>query len=94
MNFKDTLPQPLIYKNFLKERQTRKIQDYLKAKDQGIKFKDKDIKSKIKIQDHKHAKGTAKEFLRIQGSKIYDVTRSEAICATTTPYVEIVSLRF
>ncbi|GJR35210.1 hypothetical protein Tco_1210894 [Tanacetum coccineum] len=76
------------------KNETRKIQDYLKAKDQGIKFKDKDIKSKIKIQDHKHAKGTAKEFLRIQGSKIYDVTRSEAICATTTPYVEIVSLRF
>ncbi|GJY12964.1 retrovirus-related pol polyprotein from transposon TNT 1-94 [Tanacetum coccineum] len=35
--------------------------------------------SKIKIQDHKHAKGTSKEFLRTQGSKIQDVTRSEAI---------------
>ncbi|GKB60549.1 hypothetical protein Tco_0916735 [Tanacetum coccineum] len=82
MNSKDTLPQALINKNFLKERQ---IQDYLKAKDQDIKFKDKDIKSKIKIQDYKHAKETAKEFPRIQGSKIYDVTRSEATCAMTTP---------
>ncbi|GJU64432.1 retrovirus-related pol polyprotein from transposon TNT 1-94 [Tanacetum coccineum] len=79
LNFKDTLPQPLIYKNFLKERQSRKIQNYLKAKDQDIKFKDKDIKSKINNQDHKHAKGTSKEFPRTQGSKIQDVTRSEAI---------------
>ncbi|GJR64892.1 hypothetical protein Tco_0010957 [Tanacetum coccineum] len=52
----------------------RSIQDYLKAKDQDIKINSKDIK----IQDHKHAKGTTKEFPRIQGSKIHDVTRSEA----------------
>ncbi|GJR24095.1 retrovirus-related pol polyprotein from transposon TNT 1-94 [Tanacetum coccineum] len=65
--------------------QSRSIQDYLKAKDQDIKFKDKDIKSKIKIQDHKHAKGTSKEFPSIQGSKIQDVTSSEAISAMTTP---------
>ncbi|GJY42429.1 hypothetical protein Tco_0429699 [Tanacetum coccineum] len=32
------------------------------------------VRIKIKIQDHKHAKGTAKEFPRIQGSKIHDVT--------------------
>ncbi|GJV28713.1 retrotransposon protein, putative, ty1-copia subclass [Tanacetum coccineum] len=63
----------------------RGIQDYLKAKDQDIKFKDKDVKIKIKIQDHKHAKGTAKEFPRIQGSKIRDVTKSEAISEMTTP---------
>ncbi|GJZ75699.1 retrovirus-related pol polyprotein from transposon TNT 1-94 [Tanacetum coccineum] len=62
----------------------RSIQDYLKAKDQDINIKEKDIKIKIKIQDHKHAKGTVKEFPGIQGSKIYDVTRSEAICAITT----------
>ncbi|GJV61079.1 retrovirus-related pol polyprotein from transposon TNT 1-94 [Tanacetum coccineum] len=53
-------------------------QDYPKAKDQ-------DIKSKIKIQDHKHAKGTSKEFPRTQGSNIQDVTRSKAISAMTTP---------
>ncbi|GJZ47105.1 hypothetical protein Tco_0600937, partial [Tanacetum coccineum] len=41
-----------------------------------------------------YAKGTAKEFLSIQASKIQDVTRSEAICAMTTPYGEIVSLSF
>ncbi|GJS96869.1 ribonuclease H-like domain-containing protein [Tanacetum coccineum] len=45
------------------------------AKDQDIKIKLKDIKSKIKIQDHKHAEGTSKEFPRIQGSKIQDVIR-------------------
>ncbi|GJR88649.1 hypothetical protein Tco_0212660 [Tanacetum coccineum] len=65
--------------------QSRSIQVYLKAKDHDIKIKGKDIKIKIKIQDHKHAKGTAKEFLRIQGSKIQDVIRSEALCAMTTP---------
>ncbi|GKA83058.1 hypothetical protein Tco_0789806 [Tanacetum coccineum] len=62
LNFKDTLPQALINKNFLKERQSRKIQDYLKAKDHDIEFKSKDIKSKItsmskelqkNSQDHK-----------------------------------------
>ncbi|GJS25219.1 retrovirus-related pol polyprotein from transposon TNT 1-94 [Tanacetum coccineum] len=57
--------------------QSRSIQDYLKAKDQDIKFKDKDLKSKIKIQDHKHAKVSLKEFPRIQGSKTQDVTRSD-----------------
>ncbi|GKA40079.1 hypothetical protein Tco_0732672 [Tanacetum coccineum] len=50
-----------------------------------IKIKDKDIKINIKIQDHKHAKGSAKEFQRIQGCKIHDVTRSEAMFAMTTP---------
>ncbi|GJX14039.1 retrovirus-related pol polyprotein from transposon TNT 1-94, partial [Tanacetum coccineum] len=61
LNFKDTLPQALINKNFLKEHQaheykSRSIQDYLKAKDQDIKIKSQDIMIKIKIQDHKHAK--------------------------------------
>ncbi|GJT94806.1 retrovirus-related pol polyprotein from transposon TNT 1-94 [Tanacetum coccineum] len=59
--------------------QSRKIQDVLKAKDHDIKLKSQDIKINIKIQDHKHAKGTSKEFPRTQGSKIQDVTRSEAI---------------
>ncbi|GKF98927.1 hypothetical protein Tco_0297710, partial [Tanacetum coccineum] len=65
--------------------QSRNIQDYLKAKDHDIKFNSKDIKTKIKIQDHKHARGTSKEFLKPQGSKTQDVTRSKAICAMTTP---------
>ncbi|GJR83074.1 hypothetical protein Tco_0153859 [Tanacetum coccineum] len=56
-----------------------------RLKDQDIKLKSQDIKIKIKIQDHKHAKGTSKEFPRIQGSKIQDVTRSEALRAMTTP---------
>ncbi|GJU49713.1 hypothetical protein Tco_1219268 [Tanacetum coccineum] len=43
------------------------------------------IKSKIKIQDHKYAKGTSKEFPRTQGSKIQDVTRSEATISMATP---------
>ncbi|GJY82851.1 hypothetical protein Tco_0496227 [Tanacetum coccineum] len=64
---------------------SRKIQDYLKAKDHDIMFKDKDIKSKIKIQDHEHVEGSSKEFSNLQGSKSQDVTRSEAICAITTP---------
>ncbi|GJY09196.1 hypothetical protein Tco_0377381 [Tanacetum coccineum] len=86
LNFKDTLPQALINKNFLNELfQSRKIQDYLNAKDQDIKLKDKDIKSKIKIQDHRHAEGSSKDFPCLQGSKTQDVTRSEAICAMTTP---------
>ncbi|GJR30414.1 hypothetical protein Tco_1106646 [Tanacetum coccineum] len=63
----------------------RSIQGYLKAKDQDIMFTDKDIKIKIKIQYHKHAKETSKEFPRLQGSKTKDVTRSEAICAMTAP---------
>ncbi|GJT33624.1 hypothetical protein Tco_0924043 [Tanacetum coccineum] len=50
-----------------------------------LSLKVKDIKSKIKIQDYKHAKGTSKEFPSIQGSKIQDVTRSKAISAMTTP---------
>ncbi|GJZ04464.1 hypothetical protein Tco_0537739 [Tanacetum coccineum] len=89
LNIKDTLSQALISKNFRKEHQVDdykeiKPQVYLKAKDHDIKIKVKDIKIKIEIQDHKHAKGTAKEFPRIQGSKIQDVIRSEAICAMTT----------
>ncbi|GJU38679.1 retrovirus-related pol polyprotein from transposon TNT 1-94 [Tanacetum coccineum] len=65
--------------------QSRSIQDVIKAKDQDIKLKLQDIKIKIKIHDLKHAKGTSKEFPSIQGSKIQDVTRSEAISAMTTP---------
>ncbi|GJX03908.1 hypothetical protein Tco_0189824 [Tanacetum coccineum] len=65
MNFIDTLPHALINKIFLNEHQKlftpRSIQDYLKAKDLDIKTKDQ------KIQDHKHAKGTSKEFPRVQG---------------------------
>ncbi|GJS39975.1 synaptobrevin, longin-like domain protein [Tanacetum coccineum] len=45
----------------------------------------RNIKLKIKIHDHKHAKGTSKEFLSLQGFETQDVTRSEAICAMTTP---------
>ncbi|GJV47852.1 hypothetical protein Tco_1438064 [Tanacetum coccineum] len=41
-----------------------------RLKYQDIKIKSKDIKLKIKIQDHKHAKGTVKEFIGTQGSKI------------------------
>ncbi|GJT68894.1 retrovirus-related pol polyprotein from transposon TNT 1-94 [Tanacetum coccineum] len=52
---------------------------YVQAKDQDIKLKSQDIKLKTRIQDHKHAKGTSKEFPRTQGSKTQDVTRSEAI---------------
>ncbi|GJV33943.1 hypothetical protein Tco_1394343 [Tanacetum coccineum] len=63
---------------------SRSIQDVIKAKDQDIKLKSQDIKIKIKIQDHKHAKGTSKEFPSPQGSKIQDVTRSEAISSMTT----------
>ncbi|GKB26180.1 retrovirus-related pol polyprotein from transposon TNT 1-94 [Tanacetum coccineum] len=62
-----------------------KIKNKVKAKDLDIKIKLKNIKSKIKIQDHKHAKGTSKEFPSIQGSKIQDVTRSEAMSAMSTP---------
>ncbi|GJQ89919.1 hypothetical protein Tco_0001058 [Tanacetum coccineum] len=47
-----------------------KSQDKVKAKDKDIKIKLRDIKSKIHIQDHKHAKGTSKEFPRTQGSMI------------------------
>ncbi|GKB43384.1 hypothetical protein Tco_0888326 [Tanacetum coccineum] len=77
------LPQALINENLLKERQkcsskeVSKIISRLKIKISSLKLKY--IKSKIKIQDHKHAKGTLKEFPSIQGSKIQDVTRSEAI---------------
>ncbi|GJR34227.1 hypothetical protein Tco_1209911 [Tanacetum coccineum] len=62
-----------------------RIQDKIKAKDQDIKIKSQDIKLNIKIQDHKHAEGSSKEFPRTQGSKTQDVTRSEAISAMTTP---------
>nr|GEW07841.1 uncharacterized mitochondrial protein AtMg00810-like [Tanacetum cinerariifolium] len=70
---------------FLGKKMSTSIEDDLKAKRPRYQDKVKDIKIKIKIQNHKHAKGTAKEFLRIKGSKIYDVTRSEAISAMTTP---------
>ncbi|GJZ06486.1 hypothetical protein Tco_0540279 [Tanacetum coccineum] len=63
----------------LPQRMSRSIQDVIKAKDQDFKIKSKDIKLKIKIQDHKHTEGSSKEFTRPQGSKIQDVTRSEAI---------------
>ncbi|GJZ29367.1 uncharacterized mitochondrial protein-like protein [Tanacetum coccineum] len=62
-----------------------KIQDKIKAKDQDIRILSKDIKLKIKIQDHRHAERSSKEFSRTQGSKTQDVTRSEAISAMTTP---------
>ncbi|GKA32481.1 hypothetical protein Tco_0718848 [Tanacetum coccineum] len=64
-------------------QEVSKIISRLKIKISSLKLKD--IKSKIKIQDHKHAKGTSKEFPSIQGSKIQDVTRSVAISAMTTP---------
>ncbi|GKA83310.1 hypothetical protein Tco_0804905, partial [Tanacetum coccineum] len=48
-------------------------------------MKAQNIKLKIKIHDHKHAKGTSKEFPSLQGFETQDVTRSEAICAMTTP---------
>ncbi|GKA18867.1 hypothetical protein Tco_0698782, partial [Tanacetum coccineum] len=90
LNFKYILPQALINNNFLKEHQVHDCnQDVSKfisrLKDQDIKFKSQDIKIKIKVQDHKHAKGTSKEFPSIQGSKIQDDTRSEALIAMTTP---------
>ncbi|GJT76265.1 hypothetical protein Tco_1042990 [Tanacetum coccineum] len=66
-------------------QQVKKDPRLSQAKDNDIKFKNKDIKSKIKIQEHKHAKGTSKEFPRPQGSKTQDVTRSEALYAMTTP---------
>nr|GEV35207.1 hypothetical protein [Tanacetum cinerariifolium] len=47
------------------------------TKDHDIKIIVKDIKIKIKFQDHMHAKGTSKKFPRRQGSKVYDVTRSD-----------------
>ncbi|GJT35698.1 hypothetical protein Tco_0926117 [Tanacetum coccineum] len=64
-------------------QEVSKIISRLKIKISSLKLKD--IKSKIKIQDHKHAKGTSKEFPSIQGSKIQDVTRSKALSAMTTP---------
>ncbi|GJW10244.1 hypothetical protein Tco_1576071 [Tanacetum coccineum] len=79
LKFKDTLPQALINKNFLKEHQVhncnQEVSKFIsRLKHQDIKAKAQDIKIKIKIQDLKHAKGTSKEFLSIQGSKIQDVT--------------------
>nr|GEY37606.1 retrovirus-related Pol polyprotein from transposon TNT 1-94 [Tanacetum cinerariifolium] len=61
-----------------------RIQDKIKAKDNDIKLRSQDIKSKIKIQDHKHVKGSSKGFPRTQGFKTQDVTRSEATIAMTT----------
>nr|GEV41690.1 putative nuclease HARBI1 isoform X2 [Tanacetum cinerariifolium] len=49
----------------------------IKAKNHDISILLKNIKSKIKIQDHKHAKGTSKEFPRPQGFKSQDVTRMQ-----------------
>ncbi|GJY60728.1 hypothetical protein Tco_0461385 [Tanacetum coccineum] len=60
-------------------QEVSKMFSRLKTKISRSKSKD------IKIQDHKHAKGTSKEFLRTEGSKIQDVTKSEAIIAMTTP---------
>ncbi|GJW34868.1 hypothetical protein Tco_0057788 [Tanacetum coccineum] len=65
LNFKDTLSQALINKNLLKEHQAHEFnQERSKfiswLKDQDIKIKSKDIKLKIKIQDHKRAKGTTR----------------------------------
>ncbi|GKB47014.1 hypothetical protein Tco_0897767 [Tanacetum coccineum] len=64
-------------------QEVSKIISKLKIKISSLKLKD--IKSKTKIQDYKHAKGTSKEFPRIQGSKIQDVIRSKAISAMITP---------
>nr|GEX54782.1 putative ribonuclease H-like domain-containing protein [Tanacetum cinerariifolium] len=61
--------------------QSRSIQDYLKAKDHDIKIKFKDIKLKIKIQGHKHAKGTLKKF---QEYKVPRSTTSQEV----KPYVQ------
>ncbi|GJU69360.1 hypothetical protein Tco_1255619 [Tanacetum coccineum] len=60
-----------------------KIISRLKIKISSLKLKD--IKSKIKIQDLKHAKGTSKEFPSTQCSKIQDTTRSEAKGTTIDP---------
>nr|GEX66512.1 putative RNA-directed DNA polymerase [Tanacetum cinerariifolium] len=46
------------------------------AKDHDISILSKYIKLKIKIHDQKHAKGTSKEFLSLQGSKTQDVIRT------------------
>nr|GEU62752.1 retrovirus-related Pol polyprotein from transposon TNT 1-94 [Tanacetum cinerariifolium] len=64
-----------------RSQQSRQI----KAKDHDINILSKNIKLKIKIHDHKHAKETSKEFPRLQGSKTQDVPKSEATCAMTTP---------
>nr|GEW55993.1 hypothetical protein [Tanacetum cinerariifolium] len=65
----------------------RCIQNYRKEKDHDIKFCcSNDIKSKIKILDHKHAEGTAKnsqdnKVLRHFEEDVFDdeVQRNEAI---------------
>ncbi|GJY66881.1 retrovirus-related pol polyprotein from transposon TNT 1-94 [Tanacetum coccineum] len=59
-----------------------KIISRLNIKISSLKLKD--IKSKIKIQDHKHAKGTSKESQAYKAPR-FDVTRSEAPSAMTTP---------
>ncbi|GJV72037.1 hypothetical protein Tco_1492032 [Tanacetum coccineum] len=81
MNIQDTLSHALISKIFLKEH---RVNDYKQIKCDDHMLKDKDIKIKIKIQDHKHAKETTKELPRIQGYKIQYVIRNEAISARTT----------
>ncbi|GJU28581.1 hypothetical protein Tco_1167202 [Tanacetum coccineum] len=59
-----------------RSQQSRQI----KAKDHDISILSKNVKLKIKIHDHKHAKGTSKEFPSLQGFENQDITRSEAIC--------------
>ncbi|GJV37623.1 hypothetical protein Tco_1410100 [Tanacetum coccineum] len=70
--------------------ETIPLHDY--AKDQDIKFKDKDIKSKIKIKDHNHVKGTAKEFPRTQGSKIQDAIETGDTVSYDQLYVSLAQI--
>nr|GEX52500.1 hypothetical protein [Tanacetum cinerariifolium] len=68
----------------------RGTQNFRKAKDHDIKFYClNDIKSKIKILDHKHAEGTAKNS---QDNKV--LRREVKTYAMTTPYGEIVRPSF
>ncbi|GJT24985.1 hypothetical protein Tco_0894922 [Tanacetum coccineum] len=64
-------------------QEVSKIISRIKIKISSLKLED--IKTKIKIQDHKHAEGSSKEFPRTQGSKTQDVTKNEAISVMTTP---------
>nr|GFA23944.1 hypothetical protein [Tanacetum cinerariifolium] len=68
----------------------RCIQNVRQAKDHDIKFYcSNDIKSKIKILDHKHAEATAKNS---QDNKV--LSREVKTYAMTTPYGEIVRPSF
>nr|GEV75871.1 retrovirus-related Pol polyprotein from transposon TNT 1-94 [Tanacetum cinerariifolium] len=68
----------------------RCIPNFRKAKDHDIKFScSNDIKSKIKILDHKHAEGTAKNS---QDNKV--LRREMKTYAMTTPQGEIVRPSF